>query len=251
VTDWGRLKATSDLILSTGPGSLRWPNRTSSELVAAALPGFDREVLRSVIPARFTVRRYLGVTQPDRIRSSFGDFARWQEDLGDDHYNVYVLAAGDSPPREALMKDHVWGAGQDKPSFFLRQNGWNIPVQTDGDTPSNDIIIRVVNQTLKDISATLSAVGSGLRGSAQKSLGAIGGTGVWTRITSIFGERVNVTVKKDDGTDLGSFRINDESTVFLDQVNPAAGYRFVVESSIPGARSTRTAAEVVIAIRGG
>lgn len=250
-TDWGKLQATAKLIVSTGSDSLRWPNKTSSQLVAAALPGFDRAVLRSVIPARFRVRRYLGITNPDGMRTNFGGFARWTEDLGGGSFNLYLLAAGDSPPNESLMKDHLWNAGQDKPSFFLRQNGWTTPLQTDGDTPSNDIIVRVVNQTLDDISVKLDAVGSGLRGSAKQSLAAIGGTGVWTRITSIFGERINVTVERNDGKNIGTFRINDEATVFLDQVQPASGYQFVLESSIAASRSDRVAAEVMISVRGG
>jgi hypothetical protein len=123
LTDWGKMQATYNAILSTGPDSLAWQANSTGTLEAAAINGYTISVMQMLLSAKYQIFQY----------QTNGNFslpappsAQWVQSIGNNTWNEYWIAApGNSEeyPSEQAMDD-VWNAGVAQSDFFQGLAGW-------------------------------------------------------------------------------------------------------------------------------
>ncbi len=187
--DFGRSQAIYNLIQSQGPDSLNWNPSTTPTLITSMQPGFEVEVMKSLLPTMYSIFPAPQTNlNPD---SGFYIFDQWTgtppawdyhiDGLGNGVWDYFVLfnsGNGDFPGKAAIQTD-VFDNGVEPIQFFRNLNGWKFPlflrnVNTGGSflaaTGCNQLIVSVTNQTPDSLTLHLTEEHGSLIGSTPRSL---------------------------------------------------------------------------------
>jgi len=160
LTDWGKMQATENAILSTGPDSLAWGSDLTATLETAAMPGYTISAMQMLLPAKYQIFQYQAnddspLSGPPTDQ---GATTQWVQSIGNNTWNKYWIATPGNwteYPSDEAMQD-VWGAGVAESDFFQGLAGWGFarcyPCQFETPSPNpgvdcNGLVITITNQT--------------------------------------------------------------------------------------------------------
>jgi hypothetical protein len=168
LTDWGKMEAIYNAILSPGQDSLAWPDISTSNLVSAAVPGYVTSVMQMLLPAKYQIFVYPNQDSGSQLPHvpSNAQFV-WQVDAVDKEWFKYYIAVPGSwdeyPSNEALNDVFLpppSGAGVASPDFFMGQTGWGFArsyiITTSPNTGCGFLLITITNQTPNPLIVTAS-----------------------------------------------------------------------------------------------
>ena len=160
LTDWGKMQATENAILSTGPDSLAWGSDLTATLETAAMPGYTISAMQMLLPAKYQIFQYQANDDSSLSGppSTAGSTTQWVQPIGNNTWNKYWIATPGNwteYPSDEAMQD-VWGAGVAESDFFQGLAGWGFarcyPCQLQTPSPNpgvdcNGLVITITNQT--------------------------------------------------------------------------------------------------------
>lgn len=200
LSDWGKMQATYEDILSTGPDTLAWPPTLTADLVQNSIPGYTISVMQMLLPAQYQIFQYQ--EDDDSAVHDVPANAQWVQSIGNNLWNKYWIGVPGSwseyPSNQAL--EDVWNAGVAYSDFFQGLGGWGFarcypiydgsPIGTD----CNGLIITVTNQTPNPLTVTAAPnKGQGyVVGSASQTLQPYGSVSFSTYYEA--GLAINVTI---------------------------------------------------------
>ncbi|WP_395680957.1 hypothetical protein [Inquilinus sp.] len=133
LTDWAKVRAVYEMTKSYGePGSLFWPATTTPTLLKGLMPGYQMNVLQTLIVNGGTfsgINRRIESTQldapslPSGLQSDSTSFVDYN---ADGTYMVYELDLGGASQSFATnILNVLWDLGAVPFQFFHRQAGWS------------------------------------------------------------------------------------------------------------------------------
>lgn len=153
LADWGKMEATYQDILSTGPDSLDWSAKLTGTLITAAKPGYTISVMQMLLPVKYQIFQYQA--NDDSAVSGPDSNAQWVQSIGNNTWNKYWIATPgnwNEYPSDQAMQD-VWNAGVSTSDFFQGLAGWGFArcyPSKQGPSPGvdcNGLVITITNQT--------------------------------------------------------------------------------------------------------
>ena len=185
--DWGRVQATEALIASTQPDSLAWSPQTTPELVAALEPAFKVEVMKSLMPAKYSTVQANPQVPTGSFAAGHGApaYDGFVEGLGYGVWNQFYLGnIGDTSefPSQQAMQNDIFGNGVQPIQFFNSLNGWKFnSAYSDNDltwfavgaSGCNSLLVSITNDTPDTVTlnAGVAKHDGGLFGDTPRSLG--------------------------------------------------------------------------------
>ncbi|GHH04525.1 RICIN domain-containing protein [Comamonas sp. JC664] len=129
--DWAKLQALSDLVTqTTGPYSLAIEAGEVQAVAKGALPGFQVEVLKFLLPASYKIARYMqNPSSNDWGNIGAPGTCLWGESTGPGCWNVYTLGTSKFPNSNA-MQQYVWDNGVQPFNLYRNGAGWSFKVET-------------------------------------------------------------------------------------------------------------------------
>lgn len=164
--DWGRLKAVSALIRSTGPDSLALTETIEAQLETALQPGFEVAAMKILLPAKYAL-----VPLPQTITENLiqyvadpppsYDYLQTSFNGNDQTYNFSAITSGANEghfvepyPGQAAIQNDLLNNGVSQQALFNNLNGWTFPLSwTTWEAPiatptgCESLLVSVINQT--------------------------------------------------------------------------------------------------------
>lgn len=228
--DWGKLRATSALIVSTGPDSLAWPVGRAAQMRDQLLPAFDRAVLQALLPLAFEIQRWTLPSDPVGVLRGIPEQARYVQALSDGSQVIWALRGKNGTWPSVELMARVTGAGIDPAALLTNRGGWKFDVEEQNSIITREFVITTIaNSTAQDLTVEPVNEDGILRGGTQ-TLPAWGSMAVFLAETNLSKSKVRYDLKDAAGRTVGSFRVKLDlafvqgKTPELLDVSPPAGF---------------------------